>query len=438
MPDELPAWVAVVGGATIDELTELALTSDGKLYALGRFFDSLTEPVALPGFENYDLLLAAFEVDRGGARWLLPIGGPQSDAPGGLGLSGDRPHLAGRFAAPIRIGEAELRKGAAAQPFTAFHAVLDDTGATAALRGAAVHHGDGLTATTAVDGAAVTGEWSDGTLDFTAGSPGDALATDAPAVWLAITDEAGWGTTAVLTPDPGGEVRSAAVLATPSTVTVAGRYSGAVRFAGAPLLPASLQSDGYLVTFSTAPFAVQAFTTVRGAGPDSLVALARAGDELVAAGNVTGPVTLAGSPLPAIGGQDALVFGSTGRFRPWRAGAAGAETAVRALAAIGPAGATGVSDLIVAGTYTRPLTLGAIALPHRGGRDLFVARLRPDGGVAWARGFGGPADDSVADVAVAGDGRVFVGGTFSGTIELGGATRTAVGDSDWFVLALRP
>lgn len=451
VPAELPAWVTVIGGATLDELSELALGPQGQLYVLGRFFDSLRLPVPLDGFENYDLLLAALDGARGTTRWLTPIGGGQSDSPGGLGLVGERLHLAGRFAATLHLGDAELRKGATSQPFTVFRAVLDDQGDRPALVAAAVERGDGLVAATAVDGAAVVGEWSEGTLDFTAGSPSDARSTEAPAVWLALPQAGGavaddWGQSAALLPEPTGEIRAAALLAepagaaTPTTLTLAGRYLGAVSFAGAPLLPASQQGDGYVVTFGGAPLAAQSFTTVRGAGPDALTALARAGGELIAGGSGAGALTLGGVALAPIGSQDALVFGASGRFRPWRAGAAGGETAVRALAAIGERGAFGdAADVIVAGTYTRPLLLGGIALPHRGGRDVFVARLHPDASVAWARGFGGPEDDLVADVAVAQDGTVFLGGTFSGTIELGGgATREAAGDSDWFVLALRP
>lgn len=447
MPAELPEWAVVLGGATIDELTGLALTESGTLYALGRFFDSLTSPVALAGFENYDLLLASFEVQRGHLRWLQAIGGPQSDAPGDLGLLGAHVHLAGKFPATLRLGELELRKGSADQPFTVFRAVLDDTGAEAAARSSAITSGDGLITSTAVDGAVVAGEWSGGSIDFTAGPPGgpdDAVRSEAPAGWLARGGDGGWGETAAIVPTSGpdgGEVRVQAVLDETTAITVAGRYTGTASFGGAPLLPSSQQSDGYLVTFTPAPFAVQSLVTVRGNGPDAITSLARAGDERVAGGGVAGALTLGGVTSSAIGAQDALVFGVAGRFRPWRVGAPGGDTIVRALAGVHgfSEGNAGTSDVVVAGTYTRPLAIGAARLPHRGGTDVFVARLRPDGGVAWARSFGGPDNDSVADVAVTADGLVVVGGTFSSTFELGGgASRTAVGDSDGFVLAFRP
>lgn len=440
VPAELPEWGVTLGGATIDELTDLALAEDGRLYALGRFFDSLTSPAPLTGFENYDLLLASFEAQSGHLRWLQPIGGSQSEAPGGLGLLGDRLHLAGKFPATLRLGETELRKGNADQPFALFHAVLDDTGSAAAVRGSAISYGDALVTAAAVDGAVIAGEWSGGSIDFTAGTPGDALTSEDPAVWLARAGEASWGELAAVIPDSGGEVRAQAVLDETTAITVAGRYTGTARFGGAALLPASQQSDGYLVTFSPAPFAVQSFITVRSNGPDELTALARAGDERVAAGAVSGPFLLGGTTLPAIGVQDALVFGVTGRFRPWRAGAPGGETLARAIAAVpGDAGPAGTSDVVVAGTYTRSLSLGATQLPHRGGTDVFVARLRPDSTVVWARSFGGPEDDDAADVAVTADGLVVLGGTFRATLELGaGATRTSAGDSDGFVLAFHP
>lgn len=435
VPVEVPRWATVLGGTTSDTFDDLVLGADDRLYAYGRFFDELALPERVEGAGNYDLLLAALDPDHGGARWLLPFGGALGDSAGGVGFTTDgRVHVGGRFSMAFSLGGLELTKGHPSQAFGTFHATFEDTGAGPALRGALVTAGTGTASPSDVDGYAVAGEWQGGSLDFSAGTSGDAVEALGQSAWLAAAQEVSWGATATLLPSTAsGEIRVHAVVQAGDAVVVGGRYSGAVTFGGAPLLPLAMQSDGYLATWRPAtPTAAPSTLTLRGAGPDSIVALAEAGSEVLVAAQVTSQISVLGASLPPIGAQDALVFGSTGLLRPWRLGTAGGVTTISAIAAY-------AGGALIAGTYDRPLTLGAFSLPHRGGLDAFVAHLRADGSVAWAHSLGGPADDLVGALAVGAQGLVFIGLTFEGEIELGGgATRRAAGDSDWLVLALAP
>lgn len=435
VPEAVPRWATVIGGVTSDTFDDLVLGGDGRLYAYGRFFDELALPRRVEGAGNYDLLLAALDTADGRARWLLPFGGALGDAAGGVGFTADgRIHVGGRFAVAFSLAGTELTKGHPAQAFGTFHATFEDVADQPSLRGALVTAGTGTAAPSDVDGYAIAGEWQGGSIDFSAGPSGDAVEAVGQSAWLAAAQEVGWGTAATLLPTTAsGDIRVHAVVQTRDAVHIGGRYSGAITFAGAPLLPLAMQSDGYLATWRPdAPTVAPTTLVVRGAGLDSIVALADAGTEVLAAATVTSPVTVLGTSLPAIGVQDALVFGSTGLLRPWRLGVSGGATAISAIAPY-------AGGAMVAGTYDRPLTVGAFSLPHRGGLDAFVAHLRADGTVAWAHALGGPRDEVVGAIAVDARGTVLVGLTFSDEVELGGgATRRAAGDSDWLVLALVP
>lgn len=435
VPVEVPRWATVIGGVTSDTFDDLVLGAGDRLYAYGRFFDELAVPERVEGAGNYDLLLAALDPEHGRARWLLPFGGALGDAAGGIGHTADgRVHVGGRFSMAFSLAGTELTKGHPSQAFGTFHATFEDAAEVPTLRGALVTAGTGTASPSDVDGYAIAGEWQGGSLDFSAGDGSDAVEALGQSAWLAAAQEVSWGTTATLLPTTAsGEIRVHAVVQTAGAVVLGGRYSGAVTFAGAPLLPLAMQSDAYLATWNPQmPTVAPTTLVVRGAGPDSIVALADAGAEVLAAGTVTSQVSVLGTTLPPIGAQDALLFGSAGRLRPWRLGTAGGSTTISAVASY-------AGGAMIAGSYDRPITLGAFALPHRGGLDAFVAHVRADGTVAWAHSLGGPADDLVSALAVSARGTVFLGLTFSGELELGGgATRRAAGDSDWLVLALTP
>lgn len=83
------------------------------------------------------------------------------------------------------------------------------------------------------------------------------------------------------------------------------------------------------------------------------------------------------------------------------------------------------SALYITGSFRDDsLHLGSIALPNAGERDLFVAKLRDEGGsaqVEWAQRAGGPGDDSGRQLALV-DSRVYVAGTFEQTATFGNQT----------------
>lgn len=114
----------------------------------------------------------------------------------------------------------------------------------------------------------------------------------------------------------------------------------------------------------------------------------------------------------------------------WSTRIAGQGLEVPEAIAAAPEGA-----LVTVGSYTAQLQLGATTLEEHGGKDLFIARLAADGGVTWARGAGGPLDDTLSAVALGGGGAIFVAGSFASRgLDLGPTVRLgAVGSQDGLV-----
>lgn len=70
------------------------------------------------------------------------------------------------------------------------------------------------------------------------------------------------------------------------------------------------------------------------------------------------------------------------------------------------------------------------------GYDLFVAKLRPNGDLAWVRQFGDAADQYAGAIAVTSTGEPVIVGATAGTIDFGTGPLTAVGQTGAFVAKL--
>jgi len=102
-------------------------------------------------------------------------------------------------------------------------------------------------------------------------------------------------------------------------------------------------------------------------------------------------------------------------------------------------------NIYVVGSFEDTAIFGAIlwvplGLVSAGGSDAFVAKYDSSGNMVWVRGLGGPGNDVAHDVAVDGNGNVYVTGYFTGTADFdpGSGTRNLVsrGSTDAFVCRL--
>ncbi|MBX3210206.1 MAG: hypothetical protein KF764_34560 [Labilithrix sp.] len=82
---------------------------------------------------------------------------------------------------------------------------------------------------------------------------------------------------------------------------------------------------------------------------------------------------------------------------PARATSTSLEGAARSSVTSTASGGDGVR--YVAGVFSGSVRLGGVELTSRGGDDVFVARVGPDGTVAWARGVGSSRDEGSPKVS---------------------------------------
>lgn len=118
----------------------------------------------------------------------------------------------------------------------------------------------------------------------------------------------------------------------------------------------------------------------------------------------------------------------------------GAQIWAKALAATNAGGYYGKvvaagGDILLANTFQGTAMLGGSPLIASGTADMFVARYSSsDGHHVWSIAHGGTSESILNQLTSDGD-RVFVGGQFRGTTNLGGAPLTAMGMTDGFAAA---
>ncbi len=168
-------------------------------------------------------------------------------------------------------------------------------------------------------------------------------------------------------------------------------------------------------------------------GQTTLVVASDGAGGVVLGGSAVGAVDFGGGPLSPSGSDDVVVArldASGAHVWSRRAGDAAAQV-------VSAVTVHSTSGVLLAGTMRGVLDLGTGPLTSAGGADAFVARLdATTGAVVWVRRFGDAADQAAVAVVVDTFGNVVLGGTFSGTINLGGANLTSNGGTDVFVTCM--
>ncbi len=95
-------------------------------------------------------------------------------------------------------------------------------------------------------------------------------------------------------------------------------------------------------------------------------------------------------------------------------------------------------DCLVVGEYDGAADFGGVTLPDAGVYATFVARFRPDGSVAWVRPVAAGLPGTRRGVAVDPAGNILVGGDFRGSLTLGSQTVDARGYGNVFVAKFDP
>ena len=153
---------------------------------------------------------------------------------------------------------------------------------------------------------------------------------------------------------------------------------------------------------------------------------------VILSGYTMAEIDFGGGNLPSRGIYDTYLakFASNGDYL-WAKRLGGASSEFGGGVAVDLSG-----DLFLAGTFYADVDFGAGTLPNAGGSDLFVARFDAQGGLVWSRRFGGAGNEGASGIMVHDDGRLAVGGTFDGAMDLGGGTLTSAGGTDVFLMGL--
>ncbi len=88
------------------------------------------------------------------------------------------------------------------------------------------------------------------------------------------------------------------------------------------------------------------------------------------------------------------------------------------------------------GTFSGPADFGGFSLTNGGSTDVFVAMFAPNGTVRWALRAGGSSSDYGRTIAVDGQGKVYIAGSFYSSCAFGHQTLTASGGPDFFLAKL--
>ncbi len=118
---------------------------------------------------------------------------------------------------------------------------------------------------------------------------------------------------------------------------------------------------------------------------------------------------------------------------PWSRSIGGPGVETIAGVAVDAAG-----NVVLAGTFTETLTIGATTHIAAGEDDVFIAKLSAGGVPRWSKHFGAATAERVSAVALDPEGNVFVAGAMLESVDFGRGGLPFAGGSDVFVVKLGP
>lgn len=216
---------------------------------------------------------------------------------------------------------------------------------------------------------------------------------------------------------------------------IAGTYSGSIDFDGTMVSATGATfPDVYIATIDGTDLSATVAQSFGDTNVDEVHSLAVRGTTAWVGGRFQTEIDFTGTPITASGGAGdydgyLVQISSTGTVSYAAGyGSAGDQSVDRV-------GMDANSNVCAGGSFEGTINLGGGNLTSNGA-DVFLGCLDSNGGHLWSGSFGDAAVQDVDDVAIGPD-RIFVTGSFSGTVDFGGGPVTATGvDGFWVELDL--
>ncbi len=193
------------------------------------------------------------------------------------------------------------------------------------------------------------------------------------------------------------------------------------------------QSDGFVAHYS-AQGQVLFITGFGGPLSDTVANLrTNAVDEVYVVGGFQGTATFGNLTLNSAGGTDGYVLKCTAQGLPlWanRFGDSGPD--ICSFMAVHPSG-----TVYISGTFNGTVPFGTQTLTSSGGTDIFLMRINATGTVSWAVRAGGLNNDYTGGLQYGANGRIYLGGRFTGSSAFGATVLNSLGLQDAFIGALQ-
>jgi|GEM_PF-2484412 len=230
---------------------------------------------------------------------------------------------------------------------------------------------------------------------------------------------------------PGDDTASAIAVDSANNAVMTGTYAGSA-LTGEIALSSVGERDVFIASYGE-DGAVRWARTDGGTGiaqPRSLAVDAAGG--IVVAGYATDSVSLAGTSWRTSGAMDGFVAAYTSEgLGAWSRTVGGEGSDVIHAVSVDKFG-----TIYLAGEFEGSATVGSETMVSNGSTDMFVARLRSDGGVAWVRSWGTTAPESMRAVATDNAGKLWAAGSFTEPISVDATPLVSSGMEDVLSLAM--
>jgi PKD repeat protein len=204
---------------------------------------------------------------------------------------------------------------------------------------------------------------------------------------------------------------------------VGGAFRGSTSLGGVTLSSAG-GSDGFVIKYSPTGAVVWA-RSVGGSGDDAIEALAVDEDgDVVVAARFVGTASFGGTSLVANGPGDMAVakYGGANGAHQWSKRFGGSyDDAASAIAV------DGANNVYFTGYFRGTASFGgaSLSVPFTNDLDVFLVKLTPAGAHVWSKNFANDGNERGYGIAADAAGNVAITGSFSNTVNFGGANLTS-------------